>query len=88
MTTCLLQVSAASFGQKITIVRDNIALTEIFKEIRKQTGYNVLWQPDKINTSVKLNLKVEDEDLDKVLDLVLKNQNLTYSIADKTVQGM
>ncbi|WP_449435447.1 SusC/RagA family TonB-linked outer membrane protein [Pedobacter steynii] len=86
MTTCLMQVSAASFGQKVTIVRDNIALTEIFKEIRKQTGYNVLWQPDKINTTVKLNLKVKDEDLDKVLDLVLKNRNLTYSIADKTIR--
>ncbi|WP_211321433.1 STN domain-containing protein, partial [Pedobacter nutrimenti] len=86
LVASLVQVSAAGYGQKITIVKNNISLTEVFKEIRKQSGYNILWQPDKVDDSKKLNLKLKAQELEQVLDEVLKGQHLVYSIEDQTIR--
>jgi TonB-linked SusC/RagA family outer membrane protein len=86
LLTTLLQLSAASFGQKVTIVKNNIAMTEVFKEIRKQTGYHVLWQPDKVDAAQKMNLQIRNQEIGKALDLVLAGQHLSYSIEDKTIR--
>jgi TonB-linked SusC/RagA family outer membrane protein len=81
----LMQVSAAGFGQKITIVKQHIALSEVFKEIRKQTGYNVLWQSDQVNTSKTVDLKIKNQDLIEALDLILNKHNLNYTIDEETI---
>ncbi|MDR6785707.1 TonB-linked SusC/RagA family outer membrane protein [Pedobacter africanus] len=85
MTTFLLQVSAASFGQKVTIVKNNIALSEVFKEIRKQTGYNVLWQQEQVDVAGMVNVNIRNQELKEALDQILTKRGLTYTIADETV---
>ncbi|TKC08978.1 SusC/RagA family TonB-linked outer membrane protein [Pedobacter frigoris] len=85
LLTALLQVSAASFGQKVTIVKNNIALSEVFKEIRKQTGYNVLWQPAQVNGTKTINLQIKNQNLDDALEQILSSQGLEYSIEEETV---
>lgn len=85
LLTTLLQLSAASFGQKVTIVKNNITLSEVFKEIRKQTGYNVLWQPTQVKGTDHLDLNIRNQNLRDALDQILKNKNLTYSIEEETV---
>jgi TonB-linked SusC/RagA family outer membrane protein len=85
LLTALLQVSAASFGQKVTIVKNNIALSEVFKEIRKQTGYNVLWQPAQVDGAKTINLQIKNQNLDDALEQILNSQGLEYSIEEETV---
>ena len=85
LTTAILQVSANSFAQKITIQKKNIALQEVFSEIRKQTGYDVLWQPDKVDVNKTLNLSIKDQSLAQALEQILAGQSLDYTIKDKTV---
>lgn len=80
-----MQVSAATFGQKVTLMENNVTLERVFWEIHKQTGYDVLIKNTSFKTSQRINVKFKDTELDKVMDQVVKGTDLTYTIEDKTV---
>lgn len=81
----LLQVSAASLAQKVTLKENNVSLEKVFREIRKQTGYDVLVDNTDFKTSKKINVNFVDAPLEKVMDLVVSGTGLTYVFEDKTV---
>jgi len=81
----IMQVSAAGFAQKLTLKKRQSTITNIFKEIRKQTGYNVIWEPDKLNGDAKVDANFNDSDLSDVLDKCLNGTDLGYEIEDKTI---
>lgn len=85
MTTFLLQVSAAGFAQKVSFNKNNASLKELFTEIRKQTGYNVFWQENKVNDALTFNASFKNIPLEEVLNSVLPQQQLNYKIVNKTV---
>ncbi|MCW3090836.1 MAG: outer membrane protein nutrient binding [Ferruginibacter sp.] len=85
MTTFLLQVSAAGMAQEVTFTKKDVSLKQLFTEIRKQTGYNVFWQEDKVNEDLKVNANFVKAPLEDVLNNVLDPQLLTYTIVNKTV---
>jgi TonB-linked SusC/RagA family outer membrane protein len=80
----LLQVSAATFGQKVTLKQDNITIDQVFREIRKQTSYDVLMNITRFR-SAKINVNFKNTPLKEVLDELVKGQNLEYTIKEKTV---
>lgn len=80
-----LHVSAASVAQKITYKNNSASLEQIFKQIRKQTGYNVLVSSNKIKNAQPQQVDFQDASLTEVLDKTLKGQSLAYTIEDKTV---
>jgi TonB-linked SusC/RagA family outer membrane protein len=80
-----MQVSAATFGQKVTLMENNVTLERVFWEIHKQTGYDVLIKNTSFKTSQRINVKFKETELDKVMDQVVKGTDLTYTIEDKTV---
>ena len=43
----LMQVSAAGFAQNLTYSKKNVSLEQIFLEIEKQTGFQVLYSNQK-----------------------------------------
>lgn len=81
----MLQVSASSFGQRVSLHQKNIGLEEVFRKIMNQTGYNVLWQPDKLKAAKPVTVSFEQMKLDRALDLVLENQPFTYLIDNNTI---
>jgi len=81
----LAQVSAAGFAQKLNYSRRSVSLKEIFTEIKKQTGYNVFYADDKVDVNKKLDINFKNSDLKTVLDLVIKDQALEYSIDAKNI---
>jgi hypothetical protein len=85
MTTCLLQVSAASFAQKMTMVRKNTTLAQVFKEITLQTGYEVLYSDQKIDVDRKIDVNFYNTDLKEVLGNCLEGQKLDFVIEDKVI---
>ncbi|WP_285009645.1 SusC/RagA family TonB-linked outer membrane protein [Pedobacter faecalis] len=85
MTACLMQVSAAGFAQKITYSKKGATLEEIFSEIRKQTGYYVVYAENKVNKEAKLDVNFRNTELNKVLDVISNSQNLEYSLDDKNI---
>ncbi|WP_276088059.1 SusC/RagA family TonB-linked outer membrane protein [Pedobacter sp. JY14-1] len=85
MTTCLMQVSAAGFAQKLTYVKKGATLEQIFSEIRKQTGYFVVYAEDKVDKQARLDVNFRQAQLKDVLDVVSKSQNLNYTINENNI---
>ena len=48
-----LQANARSYGQRITLSETNTSLLKVFKEIKKQSGYE-FWYEDKLMQKAKL----------------------------------
>ncbi|RZL98018.1 MAG: SusC/RagA family TonB-linked outer membrane protein, partial [Pedobacter sp.] len=85
MIAMMMQVSAASFAQKLTLKVNNIDLQQLFKEIRKQTGYAVIYTAATINDGKTIDANYNSTPLDEVLNNSLANQNLIYEIDGKNI---
>jgi TonB-linked SusC/RagA family outer membrane protein len=80
-----LQVSAVTFAQRISIRKDQATLTEIFKDIQKQSGYHIFYDVQMIKNARPITIDLSNATLEDVLDHCLKQQALTYSIVDKNI---
>jgi len=85
MTCLFVQVSAKSFGQKINYEKTNASLKDVFREIKRQTGYNVFLGVENPRTGKTKNVNFRNESLDRVLSYILEGQGLDYSIKNNTI---
>ncbi|RZL44728.1 MAG: SusC/RagA family TonB-linked outer membrane protein, partial [Pedobacter sp.] len=85
LLSVFMQVSAASFAQKVNISVKNAHLKEVFGLLRKQTGYDFLYNSTELNSSLRVSVTAKNEELKTVLDKCFSNQPLTYSIKETTV---
>ena len=81
----LMQVSAATLAQRVTLADKTTTLKQLFSEINKQTGYNVVWSSDQVNGDRVVLAGFLDVPLLEVLNKTLEGANLTYAIEDKTI---
>ncbi|QEM10418.1 SusC/RagA family TonB-linked outer membrane protein [Mucilaginibacter rubeus] len=85
LTVTMLQVSASTFGQKLNLTQKNVTLKQVFKAIKKQTGYDVLYQPGRLNASVKINANFVNTPLDEVIKNCIDGKALSYIFFEKTI---
>lgn len=85
LLACLMQVSAASFGQRVTLKQNNATLENVLKEIRLQTGYNFIYNADLIEKANGINVNVKNATVEEVLKSILKDRQLSFEIKDKTI---
>ncbi|MCS3732305.1 SusC/RagA family TonB-linked outer membrane protein [Mucilaginibacter dorajii] len=85
LTTAILQVSASSFAQKITLSEKNKPLAEVLEQIRTQTGYDFLFKTESLKQVKNVTISVKNAELRDVLDQLLNDQHLEYVIDDKSV---
>jgi TonB-linked SusC/RagA family outer membrane protein len=85
MTAFLMQVSASTFAQKITLNEKEASLVSIFEKINKQSGVDFLVNIELLSKAKPVSINVNDEELAIVLDKIFKGQPLEYSIKDKAV---
>lgn len=78
-------VSAREQEQPITISLKNASLESVFTEIRKQTGINFIYTKDLLHRAVKVSIEVRNESLQKVMEIVMRDQPLTYTLLDEYV---
>jgi TonB-linked SusC/RagA family outer membrane protein len=81
----LMQISAATFGQRVTLKGNNITLDQVFRQIHKQTGYDILISIPKVQNAKRINVNFNDTPLDKVMSSILEGTDFSYSIEEKTV---
>ncbi|WP_162850077.1 SusC/RagA family TonB-linked outer membrane protein [Sphingobacterium yanglingense] len=81
----LFQVNAATYAQKITYNKNKVTLSQLFNEIRKQTGYDVVWSERKIEGISARNFYFLEASVSKVLNEALEGLPLTYEIRDKMI---
>lgn len=79
-------LSSSGFAQKVTIKNSSISLREIFREIRKQTGYDFIYPSDDIKLDQHIAISLDAAGLEDALKICLKNQGLAYEIINKTIR--
>lgn len=85
LTVTCMQVSANGYSQTITLNETNVPLKTIFEQIRSQTGYQFFYADETLSNAPNVSIKVKNKSIGYTLDACLKNQNIAYSIVDKTV---
>jgi TonB-linked SusC/RagA family outer membrane protein len=85
LVVSMMQVSAVSFAQRISVRQQKITFEKLIKEISIQTGYNVLLPADKISTSKIITADFSNAALSTVMDRALRGSDLTYVIKEKTI---
>ncbi|MEJ2882465.1 SusC/RagA family TonB-linked outer membrane protein [Pedobacter sp. GR22-6] len=79
----LLGISASA--QNLDIQTKKISLAQFFKELRKQTGYNVAWNEDEIDADQLLEVDIRKIPIKTALDQVLGRLSMDYSLNGKTI---
>ena len=85
MITAILQVSAKTFAQKVTLSQDRITIKEVFKEVKKQTGYDVFYLPDMLKSDKVITVNFKQASLEEVMQTVLQGTSLTFTVDEKTI---
>ena len=80
-----LQVNAKGFSQNVTLNEKKSNLDKVFNEIRKQTGYDFLYNTRLLRNTVPVTVNAVNSSLEDVLDQVFKNQPITYTITENTI---
>lgn len=81
----VLQVSASSFAQKVSISQKNISLTEAFKHIHAQSGYDILYDVDLLRGKPSINLNLKEVSIEEAMKTTLHGQSLTYLLKGMTI---
>ena len=61
------------------------SLEQVIKELEKQTGLQFFYSQDKIEKITGLSLQAKQEDFKTILDRLLKNTVLTFTVMDDVV---
>ncbi|HEX2630997.1 MAG TPA: secretin and TonB N-terminal domain-containing protein, partial [Chitinophagaceae bacterium] len=85
LTAACLHLSAKGFTQTVTLSLKAVSMETAFREIEKQTGFSFIYGKEQVINSKPVNLNVKNEKLETVLDLLFKEQPLTYSISGKYI---
>lgn len=85
MTTFLIQVNASTSAQLVTLKENNISLRQAFDQIRKQTGYIVLYKSEIVTKKATINVNLQAVPLTEALKAILRDQNLTFEIKKKSI---
>ena len=80
-----MNVTAGVYSQRVTLQGDNISLKQVFKEIKKQTGYTFAYREVLLQKAGKVTVHVSNASIQQVLDLCFKDQPLTYSIFNNNI---
>lgn len=86
LISALVQVRASDVAaQNVSISGNGLSLRQVFSAIEKQTGYVVLYNKTLLSGTKKISLNISDAPLRNVLDIVLKDSHVKYTIADRTI---
>jgi TonB-linked SusC/RagA family outer membrane protein len=85
LITAILQVSASTFAQRVTLSEKNTPLNKVFEKISDQTGYDFLISTENLKKAKAVTVNIQNEDLKKALDEIFADQLLTFEIQEKMV---
>jgi len=80
-----MQISASTMAQKVSIVEKNASLERVLKEIRKQSGYDIIYDLNIILDAKPVSINVNQVSVFEAIQKSLNNQALTFSLDGKTI---
>ncbi|OKS87013.1 SusC/RagA family TonB-linked outer membrane protein [Mucilaginibacter polytrichastri] len=85
LMTAIVQVSASTYAQKVSLAAKAVPLTNVFEQIRAQTGYDFLFTASTLKGAAPVSVDVKDAELKDALKEIFKGQQLEYKIENKSV---
>ncbi|MDB5015076.1 MAG: TonB-dependent receptor plug [Daejeonella sp.] len=85
LMAAILQVSAASYAQNISLTVKEASLQDVFKKLRKQSSFNFLYDSDMLKETKPVSLSVVNMSFKEVLEECFDHQPVTYVIDKNTV---
>jgi len=83
--TVMMHASTLVLAQKITVKKKEIKLQTVFKELRKQSGYDFLYNEEAMKNLKPVNIDIKDASIEQALDSAFLDLPLKYVIQDKLV---
>ncbi|MEJ6980611.1 TonB-dependent receptor [Pedobacter sp. P351] len=80
-----MQIRAATFAQNVSVSAKNAPLKQVLAQIRKQTGYDFLYNNISFKQLPSVSIEVKNQDLLEVLDNIFQGQPVRYVINNKTI---
>lgn len=81
-----LQVSAEGYGQQVTLKEKKAPLEKVLEQIKKQSGYDLTYDAAVLKEKGRpVDIDVRNLSVEQALDLVFREQSLTYEIIGKKI---
>jgi TonB-linked SusC/RagA family outer membrane protein len=84
LSACLV-ANATGFAQTVTLSLKDAPLEKLFSEIEKQTGYYFTYTREQLKNTRPVTITVKSASLQKVLDLCMQSQPVSYEIRNKAI---
>lgn len=81
----ILQTSAITYAQNITISEKNVPLKQILKQIKVQSGYGFFYNKDLIGKYDEVDLDIKNGTIEQALHQCLSGHPLSFTIDNKVV---
>ena len=78
------QIYAQNAEARLSLTLRNATLKEFVKRIENSTGYSFIYG-EEIIIKHKINLQVKDKPLREILDLVFKNEQISYQFTGRHI---
>ncbi|WP_256009405.1 SusC/RagA family TonB-linked outer membrane protein [Desertivirga xinjiangensis] len=85
MFIMLFRVSGATLAQSISLNEKNVPIKVIITKIQQQSNYDFVYTAQQLKSIGKVSISVKSANIRTVLNLVFKDQPLTYTIDDNTI---
>ena len=85
LTTCFQVTAKGVDGQQITLHVKDTPLKTVFKEISKQSNYQIFANERLLKNAKKVTLQLDNIGLREALDACFNGQSFEYVIVDKTI---
>jgi TonB-dependent starch-binding outer membrane protein SusC len=85
LTLGLMSVYATGVSQQVTYSGEKVKLTDVFKAIKKQTGFFVISEKTLLNNASPVTVSAVKQPLEAFLQNVLKGQHLGFTIEKNTI---
>jgi TonB-linked SusC/RagA family outer membrane protein len=89
LLACILQVVTFSSlwaqNTRITLNLKDVPITSVFQEIKQQTKISVVYNVDDVDTIKEVSVEAKNEEVTTVLDRLLRNTDLTYSMKENYI---
>jgi hypothetical protein len=78
-------IHTVAFAQKITVKKTEARLQNVFKELRKQSGYDFLYNEEIMKNIKPVSIDVKNASIEQALDSAFSDLPLKYAIHDRLV---
>lgn len=85
MLAVCLHVSAESFSQTITLSEQNAPLEKVLNEIKKQSGYELLYNTRMLKNAPPVTIDLKQVTVEYALKKCLENQPFAFTIVENTI---